>query len=86
VVSAVVGIVVTAAVDVTVLPKLSVAVSVTLSGDVVLLVSESVARSAFTVASDALAIVRLWVPEPITSGPVADRLPVVSFSVTVTVP
>ena len=65
-------------------PKLSTALSVMVSDGVVLSVSDSVARSLFTVASDPV-IVRLVVPEPVTPVPVAESRPFVSASVTVNV-
>ena len=65
-------------------PKLSTALSVMVSDGVVASVSDSVARSLFTVASDPV-IVRLVVPEPDTPVPVAESRPFVSASVTVNV-
>jgi hypothetical protein len=64
--------------------KLSTALSVMVSEGVVASVSDRVARSLFTVASDPL-IVRLVVPEPVTPVPVAESNPFVSASVTVKV-
>src|SRR5271165_4369423 len=66
------------------LPKLSTALTVIGSDPVVALVSDTVARPAFTWASDPT-MVTCVVPDPVTPGPLADSTPVVSPSVTVKV-